>query len=321
MHVKSISILFEIGKYLTITSSFSKKLRFIEKIYIMVVVWIIVIFSAISIIFYRNYIKYYMFHKIILKVIVDINLILLNALVSFTVVWNDWQWRELTNRLKYIISLKNVSNQISKQANIALVRIVGELFLIIYVYYYWLSTFGGYYFKGYTVSNIQLFLFSCFKIILIFILSVLLSQYQMLNEQINNEMRKDIKGSMVTLWSLEKYESAFYFMKDTVDVFNEIFSFSLFLTISYTTFYILNVFDYVFESSNLADKEGFVRILVDLIIALLHFVSRFLVFMRNLKLFVVDWHNHHYFLLWLDNERITYIIKNILFHTQKAKHF
>ncbi|XP_068901881.1 uncharacterized protein [Tenebrio molitor] len=94
---------------------------------------------------------------------------------------------------------------------------------------------------------------------------------------LNHILQQQISSAKLVTNNLSKLlseiESSLFFQKDTVDLINDIFGWPLALIISYTTLYILNNLDFVFQNSLIPDDKIAFKILADTILVLLTFTG------------------------------------------------
>ncbi|KAJ3620393.1 hypothetical protein MTP99_004345 [Tenebrio molitor] len=133
----------------------------------------------------------------------------------------------------------------------------------VFSFSHYVQVYNAHYFEYYLVFSFNTFLS--------LILNLVLMQYRHLNHILQEQvsLAKPVTNNLSKL--LSEIESSLFFLKDTVDLINDIFGWPLALIISYTTVYILNNLDFVFQGSlNPDDKIAF-KILADTILVLITF--------------------------------------------------
>jgi gustatory receptor len=283
-----LNFLFSVGKFLTITPPYNSKTSRLQTICTLVVVTLqvpFVIFSVLT----RELRVVHICAKVVLAILVDFFLLAFSCHNALSVVlWKKTQWQKLVGNLKIIASNEKNRKKIVHHVKISFVRLVTDLTVLIVEYSFWMEVFSFFhYVQVYNAHYFEYYLVFSFNTFLSLILNVVLIQYRHLNHILQEQvsLAKPVTNNLSKL--LSEIESSLFFLKDTVDLINDIFGWPLALIISYTTVYILNNLDFVFQGSlNPDDKIAF-KILADTILVLLTFVSTiFWKYLLSLKCFL-----------------------------------
>jgi gustatory receptor len=283
-----LTLLFTVGKFLTITPPYSTKVSRSQAICTFVVVTLqvpLMICSAIT----RELNTVHICAKVVVALLVDLLLLSFSCHTSLSVVlWKKTQWQKLTGNLKIIASNAENTKKIVHHVKISFVRLVTDLTILIVVYSFWVEVFSfSYYAQRYNAHYFDYYLVYTFNNFLSLILNVVLIQYRYLNDVLQKEISSEIVVTNKLSKLLGEVESSLFFLKDTVDLINDIFGWPLALSISYTTLYILNNFDFIFQNSLISDDEIAFKILADTTLVLLTFVSTiFWKYLLSLKCFL-----------------------------------
>jgi hypothetical protein len=134
--------------------------------------------------------------------------------------------------------------------------------------------FGPFYYsQRYGILYIELLLVYSFNTFLSLILNVLLTQYQYLNHQLDEQMGSKVVFTQKLVHSLKDIEQSLCFLKDTIEIVNSAFGWPLVLSISFTILHILNKFHFMFIILLFPDEVVLQRIIADAVSVLLTFVS------------------------------------------------
>jgi gustatory receptor len=283
-----LTFFFTVGKFLTITPPYNTKVSRSQTVCTFVVVTLqvpLMICSAIT----RELNTVHIYAKVVVALLVDLLLLSFSCHTALSVVlWKKTQWQKLTGNLKIIASNAENTKKIVHHVKISFVRLVTDLTILIVVYSFWVEVFSfSYYAQRYNAHYFDYYLVYTFNIFLSLILNVVLIQYRYLNDVLQKEISSEIVVTNKLSKLLGEVESSLFFLKDTVDLINDIFGWPLALTISYTTLYILNNFDFIFQNSLIPDDEIAFKILADTTLVLLTFVSTiFWKYLLSLKCFL-----------------------------------
>jgi hypothetical protein len=149
-----------------------------------------------------------------------------------------------------------------------------NLVILILIYSFWANHFGPFYYsQRYGILYIELLLVYSFNTFLSLILNVLLTQYQYLNHQLDEQMGSKVVFTQKLVHSLKDIEQSLCFLKDTIEIVNSAFGWPLVLSISFTILHILNKFHFMFIILLFPDEVVLQRIIADAVSVLLTFVS------------------------------------------------
>ncbi|KAH0808833.1 hypothetical protein GEV33_013954 [Tenebrio molitor] len=276
-----LTFFFTVGKFLTITPPYNTKVSRSQTVCTFVVVTLqvpLMICSAIA----RELNTLHIYAKVVVALLVDSLLLTFSCHTALSVVlWKKTQWQKLTGNLKIIASNAENTKKIVHHVKISFVRLVTDLTILIVVYSFWVEVFSfSYYAQRYNAHYFDYYLVYTFNIFLSLILNVVLIQYRYLNDVLQKEISSEIVVTNKLSKLLGEVESSLFFLKDTVDLINDIFGWPLALTISYTTLYILNNFDFIFQNSLIPDDEIAFKILADTTLVLLTFIGTSVVIAR-----------------------------------------
>ncbi|KAJ3652330.1 hypothetical protein Zmor_018307 [Zophobas morio] len=247
---KSLTLFFKIGSILTITPAYSKNTTRFQKFYTYVLVVFITVAATVSV-KNRDYPSYCIYAKIAVNLLTDANLIICTSTLALAVVvWRKDDWQKLMENLKTMISLGN-KNKLERNIKIHLITLFVDFVMIVLIYIYWSAAYHGFmkYVTSYLVQYCQSYILYCYTTFVGFILNVIKSHYVYLNTILQQEVMKPNNCSKRMFLTLTKTERTMYYLKDTADNFNNATGWSTALLISYTSLYILNNFDYIYQVS------------------------------------------------------------------------
>jgi hypothetical protein len=290
MATKSLTALFTVGKFLTITPPFNSEVSLFQKVHTFIFVTIITTIEVATNI-NREYYHDYIYVKIAVDISTDVTLLLFSCYTPVTVIlWKKDEWKKLMELLGVIVSTAKNISKINRVVKISFARIVAGLGILTCEYIFWSRVNGFYYYiKRFNVHYVEYYLVYTFNVFLSLILNILLTHYEYLNnilreshyEYLNNILREQINSKLVCvnklLNSLRDIESDLFLLKDTTEIINDVFGWSLALSISYTTLYILNNFDFIFVATSNPDDIIAQRVIADSVLVLLIFVSTTLI--------------------------------------------
>jgi hypothetical protein len=269
-----LKFLFSVGKFLTITPPYNSRTSRLQTICTLIVVTLQVSFMLFSVIT-RELKAVHICAKVVVGVLVDLFLLTFSCHTALSVVlWKKTQWQKLIGNLKILASNKENRKKIVHHVKISFMRLVTDLTILIVEYSFWMErhSFSNYV-QVYNAHYFEYYFVFSFNTFLSLILNVVLIQYRHLNHILQQQISsaKLVTNNLSKL--LSEIESSLFFQKDTVDLINDIFGWPLALIISYTTLYILNNLDFVFQNSLIPDDKIAFKILADTILVLLTFVS------------------------------------------------
>ncbi|KAJ3620394.1 hypothetical protein MTP99_004345 [Tenebrio molitor] len=269
-----LKFLFSVGKFLTITPPYNSRTSRLQTICTLIVVTLQVSFMLFSVIT-RELKAVHICAKVVVGVLVDLFLLTFSCHTALSVVlWKKTQWHKLIGNLKIIASNKENRKKIVHNVKISFMRLVTDLTILIVEYSFWMErhSFSNYV-QVYNAHYFEYYLVFSFNTFLSLILNVVLIQYRHLNHILQQQISsaKLVTNNLSKL--LSEIESSLFFQKDTVDLINDIFGWPLALIISYTTLYILNNLDFVFQNSLIPDDKIAFKILADTILVLLTFTG------------------------------------------------
>jgi hypothetical protein len=227
--------------------------------------------------------------KVVVSVLNDLYLLIFSCCISLTVVlWKKAQWQKLIANLKIIASNANNTKKIVQHVKISLARLVTDLTILIVEYGFWSTIFDlSNFIKISNAHYVDYYLVFSFNTFLSLILIVVLTQYRYLNQVLEEQIASEIICLDKLASLLREIERNLLFLKETVDLINDIFGWPLALLISYTTLYIVNNFDYIFQDYLIPDNKIAFKILADTTLVLLTFVSTiFRNYLLSLKWFL-----------------------------------
>jgi gustatory receptor len=274
MAAKSLTVLFTIGKFLTITPPYNAKVSLFQKIYTFIFITFTVVISTLSI-SNRRYYAVEIYAKVTVNFIIDLLLLVFSCYVPLNVVlWKREKWHKLLDNLKLMVSTSKNSDQIVRNVRISIAKLGIDLVIVIVEICFWCHVFGfTIYVKQFNVHYIEFYLINSYNVFLSLILSLLLIQYQHLNAALGEHFGSGRISSHKIPIVLNKIENNLFFLKDLVNLFNNIFGWPIAIIISYTTIFILNNFDYIFKTTVDVEEISEKRILADVVSVLLVFVS------------------------------------------------
>jgi gustatory receptor len=269
-----LTVLFTVGKFLTITPPYNSKVSRLQTICTLVAVTLEVPLILYSTILRELYIRR-IYTKVVVALLVDFHMLMFLSCTSLTVVlWKKTQWQKLIENLRIIASNGRNSKKIIQHVKISLARLVLNLTILIGEYWYWVTVFHfSSYVRVYNAHYVGYYLIFSFNIFLNLILIIVLTQYRFLNNILQTQIDSEILCLNQLAILLRQIESNLFFLKDTVDLINDICSWPFTVVISFTTFYTLNNFHFIFQNV-LWQHDGLaLEIVADVIMSLLTFVS------------------------------------------------
>jgi hypothetical protein len=283
-----LTILFTVGKFLTITPSYNSKVSRSQTICTFVLVTLEILLMIFSVV--TRQVRYpQIYSKVVVSVLNDLYLLIFSCCISLTVVlWKKAQWQKLITNLKIIASNANNTKKIVQHVKISLARLVTDLTILIVEYGFWSTIFDlSNFIKISNAHYVDYYLVFSFNTFLSLILIVVLTQYRYLNQVLEEQIGSEIIYLDKLASLLREIERNLLFLKETVDLINDIFGWPLALLISYTTLYIVNNFDYIFQDYLIPDNKIAFKILADTTLVLLTFVSTiFRNYLLSLKWFL-----------------------------------
>lgn len=275
-----LDVFFLFAKCLLIIPSHNEKYTILNKVYgILMLVIITVLSLMVTDTKIRVLSKIYIHIKIVVSILIHFNLLLFNYnLVLQLFFWKRLKWSILSDQLRLLLQTTyNWSSQIrlgqvrtNKQLKIFKMCISCILVLILqflictcafsfWVYVHNLNLFI------YNVVFFQHFSIMAYNVYIVFILQILLFSYKKLRFIMDHMTTFDVNV-------LINVENSVFFLKSAVDNFNDLFSWSLFLNISFTVLFTLNNLDSIFAASTKYTDLIFWRIAVDTIMIALIYV-------------------------------------------------
>lgn len=275
----------------------------------------LIIIGFLIIVEFRNGVYLY-FHefihfKAIINVLIHINLYIFNCSTILSLVfWKTNKWKELLKRLKTFISITDNFEKIKFFCLISFgILLVTVMFTIsMLCFWSWINGVERYLLRNNAVY-LQYFLITAFHIYTTFILKLFLWQYHKLTITMGN--MTNCKAQ-----TLAEIEDCVYFLRDTVDCFNEIFSWPLTLNISFTVLYTLNNLDFVFETPKIYTNVILWRITFDVAMAAIFFVSFTIISTYPCLIHILGWFCSCYFNMRFNFARKWKII-GFKLHTEK----
>ncbi|KAJ3620397.1 hypothetical protein MTP99_004348 [Tenebrio molitor] len=267
-----LTVLFTVGKFLTITPPYNSKVSRLQTICTLVAVTLEVPLILYSTILRELYIRR-IYTKVVVALLVDFHMLMFLSCTSLTVVlWKKTQWQKLIENLRIIASNGRNSKKIIQHVKISLARLVLNLTILIGEYWYWVTVFHfSSYVRVYNAHYVGYYLIFSFNIFLNLILIIVLTQYRFLNNILQSQIDSEVLCLNQLAILLRQIESNLFFLKDTVELINDICSWPFTVVISFTTFYTLNNFHFIFQNV-LWQHDGLaLEIVADVIMSLLTF--------------------------------------------------
>ncbi|RZC32000.1 7tm 7 domain containing protein [Asbolus verrucosus] len=217
----------------------------------------------------KNFYKDLIYVQVAVYVLQDVNLILFNFNTVLSLFcYKKNQWRKIMQNMRIVVSAVD-KVKISRAVTVVLILHVFGV-AIIFSSICLRGTVGGVeYFKQYNVRYFQHYLMLFYSTLLYLVSNLLVLSYKHLNDF----LRQSVTGKKILL-SVNKIESSVYLLKDTIDLFNDIFGWPILQIISYTIFYTIGQIDKIFIANSLQNTYFFRRVVADVI-------SLFLVFMET----------------------------------------
>jgi gustatory receptor len=259
-----IKVTFSVGKWLAVTPATldvtsPTLFRKIYSLFVVTILTVLMIYAIINKHFYRDFMQV----KSAVCLLTDINLFIFNVVTVMSVVfWKNQQWKHLTNNLKLIeANAEKKSTRICKFVTLHILVFT----TIIGSNCFWVKIHGFTFVKQYEILYFQIYLQCFYCLLLSEILTPILASYRHLFHVLSD----------AKMMSPPKIRSDFYTLKDTVNVFNDIFGWPIALLISYTIFKVLIFLDHALIMSYLyKNDEVLVILLLDGLTIAVTFVSR-----------------------------------------------
>jgi hypothetical protein len=265
---------FTIGKCLTITPPYDSRMSLSQKIYTSILVTTIATLAVMSIINKRGY-KGESYDKVTVNLIMDLNLLIFCSYTPLSIaLWKQQQCENLMQSLRNILLTNKNTKKILRHVKICFARMATNLVILIMIYSFWANLFNPFYYtQRYGIQYIELLLVYSFNTFLSLILNVLLTQYQYLNYQLDEQMGSKVVCTQKLVNLLKDIEKSLCFLEDTIESANSAFGWPLVLSISFTILYILNNIHFMFMTLVFPDEAVVQRITADAVLVLLTFVS------------------------------------------------
>ncbi|RZC37407.1 7tm 7 domain containing protein [Asbolus verrucosus] len=272
MSAESLQRIFKFGNILALTPSYSTpKETLRRKFYALVIVTSIAVGVVISV-NNRNFYKGYIYMKIFVNILLDLNLLIFNCYTTLEVVFfKKHQWQKLMKNLKIVVARINSSDD-STATVFFMTQVVGVMVIIAYLYI-WLELRGMNHLQLYNVQYFQIYLLYTYTVLLCLIVNLFLSSYRRLNYFLEQIIERGLGKNLLLM--LKKVEISVCHLRDSIDIFNEIFSWPIALIISYTTLYILNDSYSIFLRSSYAEdhKNLVMKVTSSILFVLLSFLG------------------------------------------------
>jgi gustatory receptor len=253
MSFKLLRLICKLGQILALTppSIEVKRNTFGRKLYILAVCALVtsgVIFSAIKKNFYRQHIH--------IKIVVCfLNDFTLNGLFFYATIILGLRkrhlWKSLFNnfeRTGYLTKLINDKNTAPYYLGFLAANFI-HLVQASYVAFVWFQIDGFDCFARNVVKTVQLYTQFFYTFLLCVLCNMLLARYKGLKSlletymQQNSQLTKVYRSAEIPLNLIKKTEYTMCLLKKSVDTYNEMFGWPMFLIISYTAIEILNTID------------------------------------------------------------------------------
>lgn len=266
MNIQLLELLVKIGKYVSISPSSTreKRERLSKKLYTL---GLIVLFTLATLLATIEKKKFYMklIHlKMVLNSLIDLNLYILQIYIfCLSTIYKKTEWFQLIRNLKTISPLASFhhripANKTTKFNYWVLIFLISNLIYVLiatYAFWLWCRTLG---FRDnstqYLVHYVMNYLTNCFySFFLCNLLWIILDGYRNIHFGLNKQVKHVQKlnknyniPNVNFMLFLNKIEIQIITMKETVELFNDIFGWPMFLKIVYSSLQLLNFLDYIF---------------------------------------------------------------------------
>lgn len=261
-----VELVFLFGKCLLIIPSYDAKFTLLNKFYAIIMLIIITILSVmVTDIKIRVLSKLFIHIKLVVSILITLILLLFNYnLVWELFFWKRYKWCSLRDQLLILLQMVNDRLKVSKICISCILALFLKLITIICISLFWASV-NNVNPVAYCIIFFQYFLIMAHNIYIIFILRILFWGYRRVSIGMSQITKFDVKALIII-------KHRFFFLKDAIDNFNQLFSWSLFFNISFTVLYTLNNLDYIFATPLRFTNLIFWRITLDLIMMTLIYV-------------------------------------------------
>jgi gustatory receptor len=264
---KSLDRIFKFGKFLSLTPTYAHpQITLFLKLYALLVALSITAALATTMT-KRNF--YYM--KSAVGGLLDANLLAFNYSTVAVIFCKCEQWHRLVFNLKIVVANLKPTTISHRICIFLVVQLVGVV-IIVASLQTWLELLGREFLQKHHVQYFQLYLLFTYNTFLCVIASLILAMYRRLSlnlSHVNTTTFKDLQRTVKTL------DNFLHFLKDTVDIFNDIFGWPIALSVSYTTLHIINDCYSIFLRSSFYKNDDNIarKLTADVSLALLFFVS------------------------------------------------
>jgi gustatory receptor len=236
MTLKVLEIIFTVGRFLAITPpNINIKINFYQKLYALLLITLI----GLGILrgwVYKNFYMNFVHMKMIVSLLTDCNIFAFNcAVVVNSSLTKREEW------CKLVENLKNEQQNNLKSSKLPLLwLILVHIFVSAFITYqlFFVRISGLRYLIVIALPMVQMYIRALYNVLLLEILNLMLLKYKFLIQSLS-----DFKSKKVSSVFVKKIKSCACVLKDTVDVFNDIFGWPIALVILHTCFVFLKFLD------------------------------------------------------------------------------
>jgi gustatory receptor len=279
-----LKLIFSIGKLFAITPSITgPDLKIATtKIHSVLVLSGLTIAVPFALAYKQSYYHDLIHIKLAVTVLMDVSLYLFNLItIAGVPFWKRQQWESLLGNLQKIKSgvLAGGTSLTSYYIGYFVANLV---FCVATVsdFYIWYQIVGYEYFQQYLVETVQVYMLFYYYFVLFAFIKMLRGYYTnlrlLLEEKFANCHHIGTTFTGKNLNFLPNIEHLLAHLRDTVDLFNDLFGWPILLMIVYTSLMVINYIDDTFKNSDNLDDEDFFKVVISNInLVLLFIVNNF----------------------------------------------
>jgi gustatory receptor len=236
MDLTTLQSLLRVGEILAITPSLTTtKKTFTKKCYDVAVLTVFTVGLSYSLYNRTSFYPRLNIFKLIIRVLQDLCLCMLSYYILVGVHFRKKEWSHLISNLKSVQTSKRTYTRSVIVAHLVYCPI------ILYTSWLWFRILKAAYFKNFIIELSQFYMSFFYNILIVVVLKMILSRYDHIKGMLTKQNEK--------LCVLKQCKCDIYRLKESVDVFNDIFGWPLFLIISYSVLRILYSFEAILRDS------------------------------------------------------------------------
>ncbi|KAJ3652251.1 hypothetical protein Zmor_018232 [Zophobas morio] len=233
-----LDLYFKLGQILCYTPSYTKpKTTFLQILYSFILSTFLTVALGITI-SNRNFYGDYNYIKTAVSALLDFTLLTFNYSIILVVLCKEQQWKLLTGSIRTITTKYNKGRKYRYLIFVFVVAHCTGWLVIALSFKAFLEFYGMWYFKNYNIQYLQLGLLFSYNMFLCLIVALIWFMYKEVKVSLRKTLSDDVAKNV--LYVVTNLDDSLCFLKDTVDVFNEIFAWPITLLIFHTNLQIIN---------------------------------------------------------------------------------